>query len=161
MQFLGVGWQEILLIMVLMLVVVGPERMPGVAYQIGRAVKTLQSYARAVRSEFGDEISYIEEQYKTVRGEIDEARTSLRDEQTKFAAEMREATSSIEEEMQTFTAEANAAITAIETMPDNRPATPVPVAAGLFAPSEDTAGALQAPPTPPTEPPAPKPPLLF
>ena len=97
MSFLGVGWQEILLVLVVMLVFVGPERMPLVAYQIGRAVRTLQGYARAVRSEFGEEIGYIEEQYKTVRGEVDSTRQSLRDQQRQFEAEMKDATSAIQE----------------------------------------------------------------
>ena len=66
MEFLGVGYQELLLILVLLLVVVGPERLPAMAYQIGRAVRTLQQYARAVRNEFSDEFDYLEEQYRTV-----------------------------------------------------------------------------------------------
>ena len=92
MQFLGVGWQEIALIMVVALVVVGPERLPGVAYQVGKAVRTMQSYARAVRSEFSEEIGFIEEQYKTVKGEVTEASAALRQEQQKFATEMRNVT---------------------------------------------------------------------
>jgi sec-independent protein translocase protein TatB len=96
-QFLGIGWQEILLVLVLMLVVVGPERLPTVAYQVGRAVRTLQQYARAVRSEFGDEIGYIEEQYKTVRGEINTTRDTFREQQRSFEAEMREATQPIQD----------------------------------------------------------------
>jgi len=99
LQFLGIGYQEILLVLGLMLVVLGPERMPTVAYQIGRAVRTLQSYARAVRSEFSEEISYIEDQYKTVRGEVQSTREVLRDEQARFAAEMREATAPIQQSL--------------------------------------------------------------
>ncbi|MEP7215852.1 MAG: Sec-independent protein translocase protein TatB, partial [Anaerolineaceae bacterium] len=91
-EFLGVGYQELLLVLILMLVVVGPERLPAMAYQIGRAVRTLQQYARAVRNEFSDEIGYVEEQYKTLRGEVDATRLSLRDEQAKMNAEFRDAT---------------------------------------------------------------------
>lgn len=92
MEFLGIGYQELLLVLVLMLVVVGPERLPGMAYQIGRAVRTLQTYARQVRDEFSDEIGYIEEQYKTVKGEVDSTRASLRQEQLKLSTELRDAT---------------------------------------------------------------------
>lgn len=92
MEFLGIGYQELLLVLVLMLVVVGPERLPGMAYQIGRAVRTLQTYARQVRDEFSDEIGYIEEQYKTVKGEVDSTRASLRQEQLKLSNELRDAT---------------------------------------------------------------------
>ena len=97
LQFLGIGYQEILLVMGLMLVVLGPERLPTVAYQIGRAVRTLQGYARAVRSEFSEEIGYIEDQYKTVRGEVQATRATLRDEQARFAAEMRDVTAPVQE----------------------------------------------------------------
>ncbi|MCC6383206.1 MAG: twin-arginine translocase subunit TatB [Dehalococcoidia bacterium] len=95
MEFLGVGYQEVLLILVLMLVVVGPERLPGMAYQIGRAVRQMQQYARAVRSEFNEEISYLEEQYKTVKGDIDDTRHALRQQQAQFEQELREAKSSL------------------------------------------------------------------
>ncbi|MEO6398413.1 MAG: Sec-independent protein translocase protein TatB [Tepidiformaceae bacterium] len=95
MEFLGVGYQELLLVLVLMLVVVGPERLPGMAYQIGKAVRTLQQYARAVRDEFSDEIGYVEDQYKTLRGEVDATRNTLREEQSKMNAELRDATEPI------------------------------------------------------------------
>jgi sec-independent protein translocase protein TatB len=101
-SFLGVGWQEMALIMVLMLVVVGPERMPQVAYQIGKAVRTLQSYARVVRSEFREEIAFVEEQYKTVKGEMNTARDTLREETRKIETEFRDATASVEELPQTM-----------------------------------------------------------
>jgi sec-independent protein translocase protein TatB len=97
LEFLGIGYQELLLVLVLLLVVVGPERLPALAYQIGRAVRTMQKYARAVRDEFGDEISYVEEQYRVVRGEVDVARQELRDQQREFSAELREATATPDE----------------------------------------------------------------
>jgi sec-independent protein translocase protein TatB len=90
-EFLGVGYQELLLILVLLLVVVGPERLPAMAYQIGRAVRTLQQYARAVRNEFSDEFDYLEEQYRTVRGEVDTARTELRKQQSAWERDLQEA----------------------------------------------------------------------
>lgn len=95
MEFLGIGYQELLLVLVLLLVVVGPERLPTVAYQLGWAVRTLQQYARAVRDEFSDEIGYVEEQYKVIKGEVDTARATLREEEAKMTAEMREATDSL------------------------------------------------------------------
>ncbi len=101
-SFLGVGWQEMMLVLVLTLVVVGPERMPQVAYQIGKAVRTLQSYARIVRSEFREEIAFVEEQYKTVKGEVAGARDTLREETRKMETEFRDATAPIQEIPQTL-----------------------------------------------------------
>jgi Tat protein translocase TatB subunit len=97
LEFLGIGYQELLLILALLLVVVGPERLPGMAYQIGRAVRQMQRYARAVRDEFSDEFDYLETQYRTVRGEVDSARGSFRGEQAKFQAELRESAPSLTE----------------------------------------------------------------
>jgi sec-independent protein translocase protein TatB len=97
LEFLGIGYQELLLVLVLLLVVVGPERLPGMAYQIGRAVRQMQRYARSVRDEFSDEFEYIEEQYRTVRGELDTTRSGLREQQTRFESEMRAATAPLNE----------------------------------------------------------------
>ena len=88
MNFLGVGYQEIILVFVLMLVFVGPERMPTVAYQIGRAVRTMQKYARAVRDEFSDEIGFIEEQVRTVKGEVETTRSAIREQSASFQTDL-------------------------------------------------------------------------
>ncbi len=79
MEFLGVGYQEILVIFAVMLVVVGPDRLPTMAYQIGRAVRTLQQYARAVRDEFKDEFEYIDEQMKVVKGGMADMQSTFRE----------------------------------------------------------------------------------
>ena len=104
MEFLGIGYQELLLVLILMLVVVGPERLPGMAYQIGRAVRTLQQYARQVRDEFGEEIGYLEEQVRVVRGEVDTLNTELRQQSAQFTNEMREATAPITAELKQLNA---------------------------------------------------------
>jgi sec-independent protein translocase protein TatB len=96
-EFLGIGYQELLLVLVLLLIVVGPERLPAMAYQIGRAVRQMQVYARAVRDEFKDEIDYLDEQYKTIRGEVDQAQRLVRDEQAKLNSGLREVNASIEQ----------------------------------------------------------------
>jgi sec-independent protein translocase protein TatB len=90
MEFLGIGYQEVLVILVVLLVVVGPERMPRMAYQMGKWVRTLQEYARAVRDEFHDEFDYIEEQYRTVKGEVETASNEFRAEQSRFNTELRQ-----------------------------------------------------------------------
>lgn len=97
MEFLGVGYQEVLVILVLLLVVVGPERLPHMAYQMGKAVRTLQEYARAVRDEFRDEFDYIEEQYRTVKGEVETASSEFRTEQSRFNNELRQLNSDLKE----------------------------------------------------------------
>lgn len=101
MEFLGIGYQELLLVMVLLLVVVGPERLPGMAYQLGKTVRTMQKYARAVRDEFKDEFDYVEEQVKVVRGEITEARGAIQEQSRQFSAEMKAMNEGLKSDLQT------------------------------------------------------------
>lgn len=90
MEFLGIGYQEVVLILVVTLVFVGPERLPHVAFQIGRAVRELRRYANAVREEFSEEFEYLEEQYRTVRGEVDSMRDAVRTESASLRAPLQE-----------------------------------------------------------------------
>ena len=110
MEFLGIGYQELLLVLVLLLVVVGPERLPGMAYQLGRAVRTMQGYARTVRDEFRDEIDYLDEQYKTVKGQVSDAQQALRAENAKLSSELRNVTAEVEATAALATAEASPAL---------------------------------------------------
>ncbi|HZR37497.1 MAG TPA: Sec-independent protein translocase protein TatB [Nevskia sp.] len=52
MELFGIGAGELLLIMVLALVVIGPERLPEVAGQVGRTVADLRQQANQLTSEF-------------------------------------------------------------------------------------------------------------
>jgi Tat protein translocase TatB subunit len=52
MELFGVGAGELFLIMVLALVVIGPERLPEVAGQIGRTVAELRRQANQLTGEF-------------------------------------------------------------------------------------------------------------
>ncbi len=148
MEFLGVGYQEILLVLVLLFVVVGPQRLPLVAYQIGRAVRQLQRYARAVRDEFSEEYQYIEEQYSTIKGDLggaskdlQEIRRELRQEEATLNRELTDATKPVEE-----------AVKSLET--------PAPVGTTVNVPRPGTNGAAEAA-TPEKEAADEKPPLVF
>jgi Tat protein translocase TatB subunit len=48
----SLGWSEIMVIMVLALVVFGPNRLPDIARQVGKAIREV----RRVSSEFQDEV---------------------------------------------------------------------------------------------------------
>ncbi len=151
MEFLGIGYQELLLVLVLLLVVVGPERLPSMAYQIGRAVRQMQRYARAVRNEFSDEFDYLEEQYRTVKGEIDTTRSGLREQQSRFEAEMRDSTKELNEPLipsESPSAALRARLSSPAASTADTPATPAPAPAPAAAETK-------------AEEPAERPPLLF
>lgn len=78
MEVLGVGYQEILLVAVLIVIVVGPRRMPEMAYYLGRGVKKLQRYARVVRDEFSEEFTYLNDEMEAVRSDMQEVQISVR-----------------------------------------------------------------------------------
>ena len=124
MEFLGIGYQELLLVFVLLLVVVGPERLPAMAYQIGKAVRTMQKYARAVRDEFKDEFDFVEDQVKTVRGEIDVARVAVREQQRAFNSEMQAMNSSLQVDLPPLLPSAETAEPAAALEPSANGATP-------------------------------------
>ncbi len=176
MEFLGVGYQEFLLVLVLLLVVVGPERMPQMAYQIGRAVREMQKYARAVRDEFSDEMGFIQEQYDTMKGEVDDARRSLREETQQFDQEMKSVGKSVEdavpEEIKNpnkvipissgaaATSRTNSQASNGKTSTVSAPAAPAEASPGADSDAE-TAASVAAPAAKETNKPGDKPPLVF
>jgi len=95
-EFLGIGYQEILAILLVALVFLGPERLPQVAYQLGRAVRTMQRYARLVRDEFREELQMLEEEYKGIRAEMEAARAELRAHEAELRARLEETNRELE-----------------------------------------------------------------
>lgn len=55
-----IGFSEILLIAVVALVVIGPERLPGVARNVGRFIGRLQRYVHDIKSDFNREVELEE-----------------------------------------------------------------------------------------------------
>ncbi len=145
MQFLGVGWQEIILIGVVAFFVLGPQRLPIVAYQVGKAVRTLQQYARAVRDEFSEEISYVEDQYRTIRGEVDLTREELLKEQRKLEAEFRAQTSAVESSLEDAKRSVEGATSNIVALPE-RTASAAPPAAPAPEPAPAVPSKTDGPP---------------
>jgi len=77
MDFLGVGLPELLLIMVVAFIVVGPHRLPQTAVQIARVVKSLRRYAAAVTADLRGELDELTKEYEEVKGEIKQLRASV------------------------------------------------------------------------------------
>ena len=98
MEVLGIGIQEVLLVAVLIVIVVGPRRLPEMAYYLGRGVKKLQRYARVVRDEFSEEFAYLNEEMEAVRADVQEMRTTVR--------EVQDELSEVRDEVEDVTSEA-------------------------------------------------------
>lgn len=55
-MFNSLGWPEIAVLLILGLFVFGPDRLPGVAAQAGRALRSFRSYARGIRDDLADDL---------------------------------------------------------------------------------------------------------
>ncbi len=69
MDFLGVGLPELLVILVLTLIVVGPSRLPEMAVRLARFIRTARRYASSVTSEFTETLKELEQDYDEIKGE--------------------------------------------------------------------------------------------
>jgi len=60
----GLGWGEIVVVLLIALVVVGPERLPGVAEQAGKNLRKLRVWLKAmtddVKAELGPEVGDLD-----------------------------------------------------------------------------------------------------
>ena len=69
MDFLGIGVPELLVILVLTLIVVGPKRLPETAAQIARAIREFRRYSSGITRELSEAVKDLEREYGDLRGE--------------------------------------------------------------------------------------------
>ena len=55
-MFNSLGWPELAVLLVVGLFVLGPDRLPGVAAQAGRALRTFRTYARGIRDDLAEDL---------------------------------------------------------------------------------------------------------
>ncbi len=77
MDFLGVGLPELLVILVLTLIVVGPRRLPEMAAQLARLIRTFRRYTAGVTREFNETMGELEKEYDEIKGEWKEVGQGL------------------------------------------------------------------------------------
>ena len=61
MDILGVGMNELVVIMLLAAIVLGPERLAKVAREAGKLVRNLKAYLNALNDELKTELDLMEE----------------------------------------------------------------------------------------------------
>lgn len=66
----GIGYQEMFIVLVVALVVFGPQRLPELAGQVGRWVRQFRSMTSDLTGEFEKTIAEVEDIKKTVRREM-------------------------------------------------------------------------------------------
>ena len=93
MDFFGIGLPEILVILVLLLIVVGPQRLPEMAAQFARLIRQGRRYTRMVTTQLKDELGDITKDYESLREELRQLREEVQ-QQTRPLREEFEAASS-------------------------------------------------------------------
>ena len=78
MQFFGVGMFELAMIMIVALIVVGPDRLPQTAREIGKVVRTLRRYASSVQREVREGFGELTAEVDATRGEFEDLGRSLK-----------------------------------------------------------------------------------
>jgi len=76
-NFFGIGPLEAVLVIIVAVIFLGPERIPEVAVQIAKAVKYLRSYANSATSQMRAELDELTREYEAVRRELQEFRQSV------------------------------------------------------------------------------------
>ncbi len=77
MNFLGIGLPEIVLIVLIAVVVLGPERFPQAAVQVARAIKWLRGYATENTRDLRNEFAELTREYEEMREELNEVRQAV------------------------------------------------------------------------------------
>ncbi len=159
----GVGTLEILVVLVLALIVIGPQRLPETAAHLGGMVRTLRRYANEFRREFVDEFGDLradwemsQKEYREVVREVSEASSDVRATTGGVNQDVARATSEVNAALRGQPIDATARLKAIEPpanviaigeaatrRPADAPAEPAPEAAAKAAPSDATPPRLQ------------------
>jgi sec-independent protein translocase protein TatB len=63
----GIGFEELIVILVIALIIVGPERMPELARQAGKAIRDLRRMYDNLRSDLGPDYDEVERAIRTLR----------------------------------------------------------------------------------------------
>lgn len=77
MHVFGIGLPEVILILVVAVIVLGPERVPEFAVQLARAIRWLRGYANQSTAELRSEFNDLMKEYEEVRQELRELRGSV------------------------------------------------------------------------------------
>lgn len=74
MEFLGIGFPELLMILLVALLVVGPQRLPAVAAQIARFIREFRTYSANMTRELTEALEELEREAATAKDELSAAK---------------------------------------------------------------------------------------
>jgi sec-independent protein translocase protein TatB len=103
MEFLGIGVFELLVILVIALLVVGPKRLPEMAAQLARVYRAARRYAADVTKDLNETMKELEQEYDDMKGEWKDVGQGLDEGLRSMDSELR----SVDREAQRALEEAN------------------------------------------------------
>lgn len=90
--FFGIGIPEMLVVGVLALIFIGPEKLPGVIAQVMKTIRELRDYAGQVQEELTSELAPLREDLEGLTREVNEFAQDVTASVNEVAAETRAAT---------------------------------------------------------------------
>jgi Tat protein translocase TatB subunit len=90
MEILNIGFGEMVVILIIALLVFGPERLPEIARQVGRFMRQVRSMSDDVQRAIMSETSVITKPLEETRREIESTARPVRELQTEIDRNMRE-----------------------------------------------------------------------
>jgi sec-independent protein translocase protein TatB len=97
MNVFGVGPAELVLILIVALIFVGPERLPRMAADIARTIREIRKYTSSFAAEFNDVIKEFEKETETERAEWKEIGEGLSSATKDLTAEVDSANQAVKE----------------------------------------------------------------
>lgn len=120
----GVGPLELVVIGVLALIFIGPERLPGVIRQVMKTIADLRSYADEVRAELAGEFSDIQDVLQDVTRDVNEVAGDINRSVNEIASETERAAQAAAAEVRPAVADLTA------PLPPRDGTAPLPAPAG-------------------------------
>lgn len=144
MNFFNIGPGEFLLLLIMALLVFGPQRLPEVARRAGQAVRDLRNMVNNLDPELLEDWREITRDLETVREEMQHIRSDVVDIQRDLAGAAKEVAASVDEAVKEASAAVNEGAKAAEAAGTRRTAT-ASAQAQPAAASTSTTSATSAP----------------
>lgn len=130
-----IGFSEMLMVAIVALVVIGPERLPGVARNIGRFAGRLQKYVHDIKSDFNRELEF--EEIRRLQSEMETTVQSMQDSmravQTSLLQEVKPREEELESNLQQAQQNLDALRSEVERLRQGASSEALPVVAAQLA----------------------------
>ena len=77
MSLFGVGVLEIFIVLLVAFLVLGPKRLPAIAAQMGRSVRSFKKFVSRMTGQFNREFDDLAREYQELRDEVKELRDQV------------------------------------------------------------------------------------